>query len=301
MDSTGIIKQEASQPLPLEIYEIPGEPAVVINGVPDEPQTDSMIAKDEPKPSSAATVGCGEWLEGREVRKFFLGQYYSGTVTKFDKGTGWYMVEYEDGDSEELDWSELEEVLLPMDPDWFNRSGCGCGSLRMRVVAVSNAFSRTVKAPYQAHKPKKLTHLHFYFHDIVSGAKPTTAIVAVGPATNTSASAFGMVVVIDDPLTVGPEITSEEVGRAQGMYASADQKSFGLFVAFNLVFTKGEFAGSTASLYGRNPVMSKVREMPIIAGTGAFRFGRGYAQARTFTFNTTSGNAVVEYNVYIWH
>uniref|UniRef100_M4DDL8 PTM/DIR17-like Tudor domain-containing protein n=1 Tax=Brassica campestris TaxID=3711 RepID=M4DDL8_BRACM len=25
------------------------------------------------------------------------------------------MVEYEDGDSEELDWSELEEVLLPMD------------------------------------------------------------------------------------------------------------------------------------------------------------------------------------------
>ena len=115
MDNTVSIKEEAPQPLPLEIFEIPGEPAVVINGVPDEPQTDSMIAKDEPKPSSAATVGCGEWLEGREVRKFFLGQYYSGTVTKFDKGTGWYMVEYEDGDSEELDWSELEEVLLPMD------------------------------------------------------------------------------------------------------------------------------------------------------------------------------------------
>ncbi|CAF2265559.1 unnamed protein product [Brassica rapa] len=298
MDSTGIIKQEASQPLPLEIYEIPGEPAVVINGVPDEPQTDSMIAKDEPKPSSAATVGCGEWLEGREVRKFFLGQYYSGTVTKFDKGTGWYMVEYEDGDSEELDWSELEEVLLPMDTKNSNTNGSGLSS---RVNMVKHDEKRTVKAPYQAHKPKKLTHLHFYFHDIVSGAKPTTAIVAVGPATNTSASAFGMVVVIDDPLTVGPEITSEEVGRAQGMYASADQKSFGLFVAFNLVFTKGEFAGSTASLYGRNPVMSKVREMPIIAGTGAFRFGRGYAQARTFTFNTTSGNAVVEYNVYIWH
>ncbi|XP_018477360.2 dirigent protein 21-like [Raphanus sativus] len=169
------------------------------------------------------------------------------------------------------------------------------------AITTSEAFSKTVKAPYQAHEPKKLTHLHFYFHDIVSGAKPTTAMVASGPNTNTSASAFGMVVVIDDPLTVGPEITSEEVGRAQGMYASADQKSFGLLMAINLVFTKGEFAGSTASLYGRNPIMSKVREMPIIAGTGAFRFGRGYAQARTFTFNTTSGDAVVEYNVYIWH
>ncbi|KAF8050537.1 hypothetical protein N665_1945s0008 [Sinapis alba] len=115
MDNTVSIKQEAPPPLPLEIYEIPGEPAVVINGVPNEPQTECMITKDEPKPSSTTTVGCGEWLEGRQVRKFFLGQYYSGTVTKFDKGTGWYMVEYEDGDSEELDWSELEEVLLPMD------------------------------------------------------------------------------------------------------------------------------------------------------------------------------------------
>ncbi|KAH0884644.1 hypothetical protein HID58_060740 [Brassica napus] len=257
MDNTVSIKQETPQPLPLGIYEIPGEPAVVINGVPDEPKTESIIAKDEPKSSSAASIGCGEWLEGREVRKFFLGQYYSGTVTKFDKGTGWYMVEYEDGDSEELDWYELEEVLLPMDTKNSNTNGSG---LLCRVNMVKHDEKRTVKAPYQAHKPKKLTHLHFYFHDIVSGDKPTTAIVAV---------------VIDDPLTVGPEITSEEVGRAQGMYASADQKNLGLFVAFNLVFTKGEFAGSTASLYGRNPVMSKVREMPIIAGTGAFRFYTG--------------------------
>uniref|UniRef100_A0A1J3CX44 Dirigent protein 17 n=1 Tax=Noccaea caerulescens TaxID=107243 RepID=A0A1J3CX44_NOCCA len=113
MENTESIKQEAP-PLTLGIFEIPGEPAVVINGVPDEPQTDCMVAKDEPL-SSTGTVGSGEWLEGREVRKFFLGQYYSGTVTKFDKESGWYMVEYEDGDSEELDWSELEEVLLPLD------------------------------------------------------------------------------------------------------------------------------------------------------------------------------------------
>jgi hypothetical protein len=112
MEDTGSIKQEA-QSHPPGIFEIPGEPAVVINGVPDEPQTDCMIAKDEP--ISSGTVGSGEWLEGREVRKFFLGRYYSGTVTKFDKQSGWYRVEYEDGDSEDLDWSELEEVLLPLD------------------------------------------------------------------------------------------------------------------------------------------------------------------------------------------
>ncbi|XP_010504755.1 PREDICTED: dirigent protein 17-like [Camelina sativa] len=117
MENTGSIKQEAPPSLPPGIFEIPGEPAVVINGVPDEPQTDCMVAKDEPisSSSSSGTVGSGEWLEGRQVRKFFLGHYYSGVVTKFDKQSGWYRVEYEDGDSEDLDWSELEEVLVPLD------------------------------------------------------------------------------------------------------------------------------------------------------------------------------------------
>lgn len=73
MDNTVSNKQEAPPPLPPGIYEVPGEPAVVINGVPDKPQKDSMIAKDESKPSSVTTIGCCEWLEGREVRKFFLG------------------------------------------------------------------------------------------------------------------------------------------------------------------------------------------------------------------------------------
>ncbi|KAG2258356.1 hypothetical protein Bca52824_077652 [Brassica carinata] len=170
------------------------------------------------------------------------------------------------------------------------------------AVTKSEAFSKTMKATYPGHKPEKLTHLHFYFHEIISGDKPTSVVVARGPTTNSSATLFGLVAVVDDALTSGPERTSEEVGRAQGMYASADQNQSALLMAFNLVFAKGEFSGSTVALYGRNPITSKkVREMPIIGGTGAFRFGRGYAQAKTFVFNTTSGDAVVEYNVYVWH
>ncbi|KAL1193446.1 Dirigent protein 21 [Cardamine amara subsp. amara] len=169
------------------------------------------------------------------------------------------------------------------------------------TITESEAFSRAVKAPYPVHKPEKLTHLHFYFHDIISGNKPTAVAVARGPTTNSSATSFGLVGVADDPLTVGPEITSGEVGRAQGVYASADQKNTGLLMVFNLVFTKGEFSGSTLAMYGRNQVLSKVREMPIIGGTGTFRFGRGYAQAKSFSYNMTSGDAVVEYDVYVWH
>lgn len=99
------------------VFELPGEPAVVINGVPEMPSIDNAIvlsnsASDGESPGDA---GFGEWLEGREVRKLFGEQYYSGTVTQFDKENGWYRVEYEDGDFEDLDWHELEEVLLPLD------------------------------------------------------------------------------------------------------------------------------------------------------------------------------------------
>ncbi|XP_010516455.1 PREDICTED: dirigent protein 21-like [Camelina sativa] len=169
------------------------------------------------------------------------------------------------------------------------------------TITGSEAFSTTVKKPYPGHKLEKLTHLHFYLHDIVTGDKPTSVVVATGPTTNSSATAFGIVSVIDDILTVGAEITSGEVGRAQGMFASTGQNEFSLLMVFNFVFRTGKFTGSTISLYGRNPIMSKVREMPIIGGTGAFRFGKGYAQAKTFTLNFTSRNAVIEYNVYIWH
>ncbi|KAL1193448.1 Dirigent protein 21 [Cardamine amara subsp. amara] len=150
------------------------------------------------------------------------------------------------------------------------------------TITESETFSTTVKAPYPGNKPEKLTHIHFYFHDIVSGDKPTAVAVARGTKRNSSATFLGVVAVADDPLTVGPEITSGEVGRAQGVYATADQKKSGLLMTFNLVFTMGEFSGSTVAMYGRNPIWSKVREMPFIGGTGAFRFGSGYAQAKTF-------------------
>lgn len=99
------------------VSEIPGEPAIIINGVPDV-----CPSNDTSSPCNAITLaesdgekGFGEWLEGREVQKLFGGQYYSGHVTQYDKEAGWYRVVYEDGDSEDLDWHELEEVLLPLD------------------------------------------------------------------------------------------------------------------------------------------------------------------------------------------
>uniref|UniRef100_A0A803LFQ8 Dirigent protein n=2 Tax=Chenopodium quinoa TaxID=63459 RepID=A0A803LFQ8_CHEQI len=148
---------------------------------------------------------------------------------------------------------------------------------------------------------QNLTHLHFYFHDYVQGSNQTALRIAQAPNTDKTSSGFGALVMIDDPLTEGPEHDSKIVGYAQGMYGFADQKQPGLLMVMNLVFVEGEYNGSTLSVLGRNQVMNKVREMGVVGGSGVFRFATGYAQAKTITMLDKSGASVVEYDVYVQH
>ncbi|KAJ0027864.1 hypothetical protein Pint_36366 [Pistacia integerrima] len=163
-------------------------------------------------------------------------------------------------------------------------------------------FSETLSPSSLGLKKQKLTHLHFYFHDFITAKHPTTLQI-VQPATtnNSSSTSFGSVWVMDDPLTIAPELSSKLVGRAQGFYGSASQSEFGFLMVLNFAFTGGKFNGSTLSVLGRNTIFSAVREMPIVGGSGVFRFARGYAQAKTHTVDLNTRNAVVEYNVYVLH
>ncbi|XP_020596840.1 dirigent protein 22-like [Phalaenopsis equestris] len=145
------------------------------------------------------------------------------------------------------------------------------------------------------------THIHFYFHDVVSGFTPTAIRVAQAPTTTFSTTGFGAVVMIDDPLTEGPDRSSKLLGHAQGMYALASQEEAGLLMAMNLAFVDGDFNGSTLTVLGRNTVFSDVREMPVVGGSGKFRYARGYALARTHKFDLLTGDAIVEYDVYVRH
>ncbi|KAL1815248.1 hypothetical protein ACET3Z_017822 [Daucus carota] len=173
--------------------------------------------------------------------------------------------------------------------------------LSLLLTGESQDFTKRIPKNTLGLKKEKLSHLHFYFHDIVSGRHPTAVRVASAAITNTSSTGFGAVVMIDDPLTVGPEPGSKQVGRAQGIYASASLSEAGLLMVLNYAFTEGKYNGSTISILGRNPVFSAVREMPVVGGSGLFRFARGYAQARTHFFDLKTGDAVVEYNVYVFH
>ncbi|KAH7835886.1 hypothetical protein Vadar_030843 [Vaccinium darrowii] len=152
-----------------------------------------------------------------------------------------------------------------------------------------------------SHKKEKVTKLHFYFHDTLSGKNPTAVQVAKANMTFTSPTFFGLVNVLDDPLTVGPELNSTTVGRAQGFYGSAGMEQLGLIMTMNFVFTTGKYEGSTLSVLARNPALEKYREMPIVGGSGVFRLARGIATASTIWFKLTTGDAVVEYDVVIIH
>ncbi|XP_059643888.1 dirigent protein 21-like [Cornus florida] len=151
------------------------------------------------------------------------------------------------------------------------------------------------------HAKEKVTKLHFYFHDVVSGKNPTAYTVAKSNITDISPTGFGLVRMMDNALTAGPKPTSKIVGRAQGIYGSADLEGIGLLLTMNFVFTDGTYNGSTLSLLGRNPILDRYREMPIIGGSDVFRLARGIATAKTFTFNVTSENAIVEYHVIVAH
>lgn len=150
-------------------------------------------------------------------------------------------------------------------------------------------------------KKEKLSHFRVYWHDVASGPNPTALRIAQAPSTNKSATFFGAVIMIDDPLTEGPELSSKLLGRAQGFYGSASQNDVAYIVAMNFVFSVGKYNGSSISIFGRNPVMSRVREMPIVGGSGLFRFARGYVEFNTISFDVKTGDATNEYNIYVFH
>ncbi|RDX68600.1 Dirigent protein 19, partial [Mucuna pruriens] len=147
---------------------------------------------------------------------------------------------------------------------------------------------------------EKLTHFKFYWHDVVSGPKPSSIQVVSSPLKKSS-TGFGKVNIIENPLTLGPQLNSKLVGKAQGFYALTSQSEITLLMAMNLAIMEGKYNGSTITILGRNPVYSKEREMPVIGGSGLFRFARGYAQLRTHWFSPTTGDAIVEYNLYVLH
>lgn len=154
------------------------------------------------------------------------------------------------------------------------------------------------------HQKEKVTHLHFYLFDILSGNKPTAVQVAHPNVTvgSKSATPFGHVYAIDDPLREGPDAKSTVIGNAQGLYLSSSQsENLTLVMYVDFGFTTGEFKGSSISVFSRNPVTEPKRELAVVGGRGKFRLARGFADVKTHYLNTTNGDAILEYHVTVLH
>ncbi|KAI3823197.1 hypothetical protein L1987_04630 [Smallanthus sonchifolius] len=174
----------------------------------------------------------------------------------------------------------------------------------MSVTSPATAtFWKTVKTRPFKLGTTKLSHFQFFWHDTQSGSNPTSINIVKPPPINTTfPTGFGIVNVIDDPLTDKPELNgSRMLGRAQGFYGLVSQEEHALLMGMTFVFSTGRYSGSTLTVLGRNPVFQRVREMPVIGGTGLFRFARGYVKATTYTLNTKTRDVIVRYNVCVLH
>ncbi|CAI0453882.1 unnamed protein product [Linum tenue] len=175
-----------------------------------------------------------------------------------------------------------------------------------RLIISSHPFSTKLSAKAMAPKNEKLTHLHFYYHNLLAGPNVTALpLNPKGPLDfSDPADLFGRLTMVDNPLTLDPELNSTTVGSAQGLYGVASRSEVAFVQLFNFVFTAdgGEYRGSTVTVLGHNSIFADgTREMPVVGGTGVFGFARGKVHLKTYSFNTTTGNAIVECDIYAFH
>lgn len=166
--------------------------------------------------------------------------------------------------------------------------------------------SETLPIGHTLYKKEKITNLHFFLFDILSGSKPSAVEVARANIAkgDKSPTPFGTVFAIDDPIREGPDAASKVVGNAQGLYVSSSSEpgTLGLVMYVDFGFTTGKFNGSSFTVVSRNPISDKgERELAIVGGRGKFRLARGFAKLTTSYLNITNGDAVIEYHVTLIH
>ncbi|KAI4375644.1 hypothetical protein MLD38_013492 [Melastoma candidum] len=128
----------------------------------------------------------------------------------------------------------------------------------------------------------------------------TTYEIAYSSITNQSLSRFGYLAMIDDVVTEGPDPTSNVIGRAQGLFGSADLNTPGFFLDFNMYFTSGTYNGSTLHISGRDSPSMRNRELTVTGGTQEFRLAMGFVTVSTISGNSSSATDTFQFNITVF-
>ncbi|KAK9931343.1 hypothetical protein M0R45_018620 [Rubus argutus] len=168
------------------------------------------------------------------------------------------------------------------------------------MLLAVNAAVDPVKA--SGHEPI----LELYMHDILGGSNPTARPILVCLATSMEEPAcparrfqdsplgrgqtqlgpdglglgFGTITVIDDILTTAPELGSQNVGKAQGVYVASSADGSTQMMAFIAMIEGGEY-GDTLNFYGVFKIGSPMSHLSVTGGTGKFRSASGFAEVRS--------------------
>ncbi|XP_058107063.1 dirigent protein 2-like [Magnolia sinica] len=147
----------------------------------------------------------------------------------------------------------------------------------------------------------KETNMVFYMQDWETGSNVTAISVAGLNGTNSSPLNFGTIAVLDDPITIGVDRYSKQIGRARGIFSASALDGSTIHRIFSFVFTDGEYKGSTLQIQGLEVYRTKRRELSVVSGTGLFRYARGYIVFESAFMDIPNLNAVLKVTVTVRH
>ncbi|KAA8548488.1 hypothetical protein F0562_000245 [Nyssa sinensis] len=91
---------------------------------------------------------------------------------------------------------------------------------------------------------------------------------------------FGTITVIDDVLTSAPELGSQSLGKAQGIYVASSADGTTQMMAFTVMMEGGEY-GDSLNFFGMFKIGSTMSRLSITGGTGKFKNACGFAEVRS--------------------
>ncbi|KAL0856939.1 hypothetical protein Bca101_062093 [Brassica carinata] len=90
---------------------------------------------------------------------------------------------------------------------------------------------------------------------------------------------FGTITVIDDILTSGPDLGSQPLGKAQGVYVASSGDGSTQMMAFTAMLEGGEY-NDNLNFYGIYRIGSAMSHLSVTGGTGKFKNACGFAEVR---------------------
>lgn len=91
---------------------------------------------------------------------------------------------------------------------------------------------------------------------------------------------FGTITVIDDIITSAPELGSQALGKAQGVYVASSADGSTQMMAFTAMIEGGEY-GDSLNFFGVYRIGSAMSRLSITGGTGKFKHACGFAEVRS--------------------